>query len=65
LRNPGTVLVSYVPEYRTPMEFVGEAGTLFADNGLNVEHPVKIELRRDWKVVDSETVSNQLAMRVR
>jgi predicted dehydrogenase len=57
----GTVLVSYFPEYRTPMEFIGDGGTLFADNGLNVERPIKIELRRDWKVVDSETVSNQLA----
>jgi predicted dehydrogenase len=57
----GAVLVSYFPEYRTPLEFVGDNGVLFADNALNVERPVKIELRRDWKVVDSETVSNQLA----
>jgi len=57
----GTVLTSYFPEYRTPIEFVGDGGTLFADNGLNVERPIKIELRRDWNVVDSETVSNKLA----
>ncbi|HEX4486694.1 MAG TPA: Gfo/Idh/MocA family oxidoreductase [Terriglobales bacterium] len=57
----GTVLVSYFPEYRTPIEFVGDSGSLFAENGLNVERPIKIELRRGWDVVETETVSNKLA----
>jgi predicted dehydrogenase len=57
----GTVLCSYFPEYRSPIEFVGDNGSLFADNGLNVERPIKIELRRDWNVVESETVSNKMA----
>jgi predicted dehydrogenase len=57
----GTVLVSYFPEYRTPMEFVGDGGSLFADNALNVEHPIEIRLRREWKIVDTETVENRLA----
>lgn len=57
----GTVLVSYVPEYRTPLEFIGDGGTLFADDGLNVDRPIQLQLRRGGKVVDSETVSNHLA----
>jgi 1,5-anhydro-D-fructose reductase (1,5-anhydro-D-mannitol-forming) len=57
----GTVLVSYFPEYRTPIEFVGDGGSLFADNALNVERPIEIRLRREWKIVDTETVENRLA----
>ena len=57
----GTVLVSYIPEYRTPMEFTGDGGTLFAIDGLTVDHPVQLELRRGGKIVESETVSNHLA----
>ena len=57
----GTVLVSYIPEYRTPMEFVGEGGTLFANDGLTVDRPVQLELRRGGKIVESETISNHLA----
>lgn len=51
--------VSFRADYRTPLEFVGETGVLRAENGLNVEKPVKLELRRGWDVVDTETVSNQ------
>jgi predicted dehydrogenase len=54
-----SVLVSYRSEYRTPIEFVGESGVLRADNGLNVEHPITLELRRNGAIVESETVSNQ------
>jgi len=57
----GTVLVSFRAEYRTPLEIVGETGVLSARNGLNVEHPVNIELSRGWDVVNSETVSNHLS----
>jgi predicted dehydrogenase len=53
-----TVAVSFRAEYRTPLEFVGEAGVLRADNGFNVERPVNLELRRGWDVVESETISN-------
>jgi 1,5-anhydro-D-fructose reductase (1,5-anhydro-D-mannitol-forming) len=56
-----SVPVSYRAEYRTPLEFVGDAGSLRADDGLNVENPVEIELRRGGKVVQRETVSNKLA----
>ncbi len=57
----GTVLVSYRAEYRTPLEFVGSSGVLRADNGLTVERPVDVQLCRGGEVVESETVSNQLA----
>lgn len=54
----GTVLVSYRAEYRTPLEIIGEAGVLSADNALNVEHPIEILLRRGEKT-ETSTVSNQ------
>jgi predicted dehydrogenase len=57
----GVVLVSMRSDYRTPIEFVGEGGVLRADDGLNVERPISINLRRDGVVVESEVVSNQYA----
>jgi 1,5-anhydro-D-fructose reductase (1,5-anhydro-D-mannitol-forming) len=57
----GTVLVSTRADYRTPMEFVGEGGVLRADDGLNVERPINLNLRRNGTVVESEVVSNQYA----
>jgi len=57
----GSVAVSFRAEYRTPLEFVGEAGVLRADNALNVEKPIQLELCRGGSVAESETVSNQRA----
>ena len=57
----GTVLVSTRADYRTPIEFVGEGGVLRADDGLNVERPINLNLRRNGTVVESELVSNQYA----
>jgi len=54
----GSVLVSMRTEYRTPLEIVGETGTLRADDALSVERPVELELRRGGSVVERETVSN-------
>jgi predicted dehydrogenase len=56
-----TILVSIRAHYRTPLEIVGEGGVLRAEDALNVEHPIKLELWRDGKLVDEETVSNRLA----
>jgi 1,5-anhydro-D-fructose reductase (1,5-anhydro-D-mannitol-forming) len=56
-----SVLVSYRSEYRTPLEIVGETGVLRADDGLTVERPISIQLRRDGSVVRTEVVSNQYA----
>jgi predicted dehydrogenase len=56
----GVVLVSNQVRYRTPIEIVGERGVLRADNGLSVDEPVTIELRRGSSV-ETEQVSNRLA----
>ena len=55
-----TVLVSDRAHYRTPLEIVGDAGALRADEALNVERPVKLELWRNGQRVAEETVSNLL-----
>ena len=57
----GTVLVSYRAEYRTPLEIVGDAAVLSANDVLNVEHPIEIELRCGQEVVQRDTASNRLA----
>jgi 1,5-anhydro-D-fructose reductase (1,5-anhydro-D-mannitol-forming) len=57
----GAVLVSTRAAYRTPLEIVGENGVLRADDALNVEHPIRIELLRAGEIVDTERVSNHLA----
>jgi predicted dehydrogenase len=53
-----SVLVSMRAQYRTPLEFTGPTGSLRAEDALNVERPVTIELRRNHATVESETVSN-------
>jgi 1,5-anhydro-D-fructose reductase (1,5-anhydro-D-mannitol-forming) len=56
-----TVLVSTRAQYRTPLEIVGDSGVLRADDALNVEKPVVLELWRDAQRIADETVSNRLA----
>jgi predicted dehydrogenase len=56
----GSVMVSYRADYRTPLEVVGEDGVLRADDALNVEKPITLELRRG-SALETETVSNSLA----
>jgi 1,5-anhydro-D-fructose reductase (1,5-anhydro-D-mannitol-forming) len=57
----GTVLCSFLADYRTPLEFVGESGILRGEDCLNVERPVTLELRQSGTTVESATVSNRLA----
>ena len=57
----GSVMVSMRADYRTPLEIVGEDGALRAEDGLNVERPIQLELRRPGTPVETEVVSNQLA----
>ena len=57
----GTVLVSFRADYRTPLEIVGDTGVLFADNAVNVEQPVEIQLRRGKDLVSRESAANRLA----
>jgi len=56
----GTVLVSYRAEYRTPIELIGESGVLRADDALNVEHPIELQLWRGGSVVEKKMASNEL-----
>jgi predicted dehydrogenase len=56
-----TIPVSFRAEYRTPVELVGSTGVLRADDALNVDRPIHLELRRGGAVIESETVSNHLA----
>jgi predicted dehydrogenase len=57
----GTVLVSYRAEYRTPLELIGDAGVIRADDALNVEHPIEIQVRKNDGTVTSEAAHNKLA----
>ena len=46
-RGPlGTVMVSFRADYRTPLELVGNAGTLRADDAFSVDKPVIFTTRR-------------------
>lgn len=56
-----SVLVSTRAQYRTPLEVVGDAGVLRADDALNVERPIRLELWHTGRLVAEETVSNHLA----
>jgi predicted dehydrogenase len=56
-----TVLVSTRAHYRTPLEIVGDGGVLRAGDALNVEWPIQMELWREGRLVEEETVSNQPA----
>jgi predicted dehydrogenase len=57
----GTVLVSFRTGYRTPLELVGEIGSLRGDDVLNVERPITLELRRAGVVAQTENVFNKYA----
>jgi 1,5-anhydro-D-fructose reductase (1,5-anhydro-D-mannitol-forming) len=56
-----TVMVSIRAEYRTPLEIIGETGVLRADNGLTVDQPIHLQLRRGGSIVETETISNRYA----
>jgi predicted dehydrogenase len=57
----GLVAVSFRAAYRTPLEFVGEAGVLRADDGLTVEKPVRLEWLRNGEITETEMLSNHQA----
>lgn len=52
------VSVSARSPYRTLVEVVGSEGVLVAENGLTVDRPVEIVLRRGGEVVETMTVDN-------
>ena len=51
-----TVLVSTRAHYRTPLEIVGDAGVLRANDALNVERPINLELWREGQRVAEEKI---------
>ncbi|MGH7224890.1 MAG: Gfo/Idh/MocA family protein [Gemmataceae bacterium] len=53
-----SVNVSARAAYRTVVEIVGSDGVLFAENGMTVDHPVDVTLRRGGSLMDSHTVNN-------
>ena len=57
----GTVIVSTRASYRTPLEVVGEAGVLQADDALTVDRPVELRFLRDGKPPEISTVNNRQA----
>jgi predicted dehydrogenase len=54
----GMVSVTTRAGYRSLFEIVGDEGTIFCDDGLTVDHPVELVLRKDGQVTASETLSN-------
>ena len=54
----GSVLVSFRSPYRTRIEITGENGTIESHNGLSVDHPVEVLLRRDGEIVERRQISN-------
>ena len=57
----GTVSVSARTPYQTYLEVAGETGVLSSLNALNVEHPLTVELRRGFEVIERREVSNAQA----
>ncbi len=53
-----SVNVSARAAYRTQIEIVGADGVLVAENGMTVDHPVDIVLRRKGVHVSTNTVNN-------
>lgn len=53
-----SVTVSARAPYRTLIEITGNDGVLIAENGLTVDRPIDLVLRRAGEVIETETVSN-------
>jgi predicted dehydrogenase len=52
------VTVSASSPYRTLIEITGNDGVLVAENGLTVDRPIEMVLRRGGDVVETATVDN-------
>ena len=53
-----TVTVTTRAEYRTVVEVTGESGVILCENGLTVDYPVDVVLRRKGETIATERVSN-------
>ena len=56
-----TMSVSARAPYQTLLEVIGEDGILSAVNALNVEHPITLDLRRGFDVIERREVLNDRA----
>jgi len=56
-----TMSVSARAPYQTLLEVIGEDGVLVAVNALNVEHPITLDLRRGFDVIERREVVNDRA----
>lgn len=56
-----TMSVSARAPYQTLLEVIGEDGVLSAVNAMNVEHPVTLELRRGFDLIEKKEVLNDRA----
>jgi predicted dehydrogenase len=56
-----TMSVSARAPYQTLLEVIGEDGNLSAVNALNVEHPITLDLRRGFDVIERREVLNDRA----
>src|SRR5208283_5769550 len=56
-----TISVSARAPYQTLLEVIGEDGILSAVNVLNVEHPVTLEFRRGFDLIETREVFNERA----
>jgi predicted dehydrogenase len=54
----GAVTVTTRSAYRTQIEVTCEHGVILCENGLTVDFPVDVVMRRGPEIVESETVSN-------
>jgi len=55
----GSVTVTTRSAYRTLIEVTGKDGAIVCENGLTVDFPVDVVLRRGPEIAASETVSNE------
>jgi predicted dehydrogenase len=55
----GTVTVTTRASYRSLIEVTGESGVIVCENGMTVDHPVDVVLRRGQEIIASEQVSNE------
>src|SRR6202012_402582 len=53
-----SVNVSARAHYRTVVEIIGSDGVLIAENGMTVDHPVDVVLRRKGAHINTNTVDN-------
>ncbi|MBB6145456.1 1,5-anhydro-D-fructose reductase (1,5-anhydro-D-mannitol-forming) [Silvibacterium bohemicum] len=53
-----TVTVTTRASYRSLVEVTGEIGVILCENGLTVDHPIEVVLRKGDQVLLSETVTN-------